>query len=166
MIRYALACEAGHEFESWFRSGSDYDVQVERGLVECPFCNSARIEKRLMSPALGRAVADRPVQGRATPGESPSGQSASGEGVPAPQPVALLSEREQALRAMLRAVREHVTKTSDYVGTGFADEARKMHYGETEHRSIYGEADAVQAKALIEEGIEVHPLPLIPDDRN
>jgi hypothetical protein len=80
--------------------------------------------------------------------------------------MALLSEREQAVRAMLKAVREHVTRTADYVGDGFAAEARKMHYGEIDHRSIYGEANPAEAKALIEEGIEVHPIPILPDDRN
>jgi hypothetical protein len=80
--------------------------------------------------------------------------------------MAILSEREQAIRAMLKAVREHVVKTADYVGGDFADEARKMHYGEIEHRSIYGEANPADAKALIEEGIEVHPIPVLPDDRN
>jgi hypothetical protein len=84
----------------------------------------------------------------------------------APAQMAILSEREQAIRAMLKAVREHVTKTADYVGDSFADEARKMHYGESEHRSIYGEANLNEAKALIEEGIEVHPIPILPDDRN
>ena len=83
-----------------------------------------------------------------------------------PQPVALLSEHEQAFRAMLKAVRAHVTQNADYVGSGFAEEARKMHYGEIEHRSIYGEANLVQAKALLEEGIEVHPLPIMLDDHN
>jgi len=83
-----------------------------------------------------------------------------------PQSVAILSEREQALRAMLKAVREHVTQNADYVGSGFAEEARKMHYGEIEHRSIYGVANPVEAKALLEEGIEVHPLPIVPDKRN
>jgi hypothetical protein len=80
--------------------------------------------------------------------------------------MALLSETERDLRAMVKAVREHVVKNADYVGKEFADEARKMHYGEIERRSIYGEANAADAKALIEEGIEVHPLPIIPDERN
>ena len=83
-----------------------------------------------------------------------------------PQPVALLSEPEQAFRAMLKAVRAHVTQNADDVGSGFAEEARKMHYGEIEHRSIYGEANPMEAKALLEEGIEVHPLPIVPDDHN
>jgi hypothetical protein len=80
--------------------------------------------------------------------------------------VAVLSEKEREIRAMLRAIREHVTKTAENVGDRFADEARKMHYGETEHRSIYGQANPVEARELWDEGIEVHPLPLLPDDRN
>src|SRR6185369_16759519 len=83
-----------------------------------------------------------------------------------PQPVALLSEPEQAFRAMLKAVRAHVTQNADDVGSGFAEEARKIHYGEIEHRPIYGEASPVETKALLEEGIEVHPLPIVPDERN
>lgn len=163
MIRYALACDNGHEFESWFPSGASYDAQAERGLVECPVCGSPKVGKQLMAPSLGRkgrslAPASAPEAPPATPADP---------AVPSvPQPVALISEREQAVRAMLRAVREHVTKSADYVGPTFAEEARKMHYGEAEHRSIYGEASAAQAKALVEEGIEVHALPIVPDDRN
>lgn len=155
MIRYALACESGHEFESWFPSGASFDTQAARGLVTCPACGSARVEKRIMAPALATASAGR------TPETSPAPAAD-----PTPQPVALLSERERAMRAMLKAVREHVVKTADYVGPGFAEEARRMHHGEIEHRSIYGEADSAEARALIEEGIEVHPLPTAPDDRN
>jgi hypothetical protein len=155
MIRYALACDNGHEFESWFPSSASYDTQTERGLVTCPLCGSAKVAKQLMTPSLGRKGSAK---------AEPERQAAS---VPAaPAPVAMLSERDQAIRAMLKAVREHVVKTADYVGDGFADEARKMHYGEIEHRSIYGEANPADAKALIEEGIEVHPIPILPDDRN
>ena len=157
MIRYALACDQAHEFESWFPSAEGYDAQVARGLVACPMCGSGKVEKQIMAPSIGRKERERaglPERGP-TPPE-----------VLAPQPVALLSQKEQAFRAMLRAVREHVTKNSDYVGPRFVDEARKMHYGEIEHRSIYGEANPMEAAALLEEGIEVHPLPIAPDDRN
>jgi hypothetical protein len=155
MIRYALACDNGHEFESWFPSSASYDTQTERGLVTCPLCGSAKVAKQLMTPSLGRKGSAK---------AEPERQAAS---VPAaPAPVAMLSERDQAIRAMLKAVREHVVKTADYVGDDFANEARKMHYGEIEHRSIYGEANPADAKALIEEGIEVHPIPILPDDRN
>lgn len=162
MIRYALACEAGHEFDSWFPSGESYDMQVARGLVECPACGSAAVGKRLMAPSL-RIGSPAPEAAAAQPAGSESGPAGT---EPAPQPLAVLSERELALRAMLRAVREQVTQNADYVGKGFADEARKMHYGETEKRSIYGEAHALDAKALLEEGIEIHALPPAPDDRN
>ncbi len=158
MIRYALACDNGHDFESWFPSGSSFDAQVARGLVQCPNCSSTRIEKRIMAPAIGKSSGGPPKEAAAFP-QPPSP-------VELPQPVAILSEREQATRAMLRAVREHVTKTADYVGTGFAEEARRMHYGESEHRSVYGEASTEEARALLDEGIEIHPLPIDPDDRN
>lgn len=162
MIRFSLVCEAGHDFESWFPSGDAYEAQQTRGLVSCPICGSPKVGKALMAPSLGRkgnraggAVVPVAEDVPATPTE-PAAQ----------MPVTLLTEKEQAFRAMLRAVREHVVQNADNVGRGFADEARKMHYGETEHRSIYGEADAAEAQALIEEGIEVHPLPPAPDDRN
>ena len=160
MIRYALACDNGHDFESWFPSSAAYDEQAGRGLVACPFCDSTQVAKQLMAPQLGRKGSSA-----AEPAAAPASENLPTP-VAATQPVALMSEREQAIRAMLKAVREHVTKNSDYVGPAFAEEARKMHYGEAEHRSIYGEANAAEAKALVEEGIEFHPLPMVPDDRN
>ena len=160
MIRYALACDAGHEFDSWFPSGASFDAQAERGLVQCPVCGSVQVGKQLMAPALAKKAGPAALP---PPADTPA--PSSPEVLP-PQPVALLSERELAVRTMLRAVREHVTKNADYVGGRFAAEARRMHHGEIEHRSIYGEANAAEAEALIEEGIEVHALPIAPDDRN
>ncbi|MBV9079098.1 MAG: DUF1178 family protein [Methylobacteriaceae bacterium] len=167
MIRYALACTDGHDFESWFPSSASYDMQAERGLVSCPVCGSAKVAKRLMAPAVaaGRGAAREPAAADGRETGTPT--AAPGQPIVAPpQPVALLSEKEQAIRAMLRAVREHVTRTADYVGPTFAEEARRMHYGEIEHRSIYGEASPVEVQALAEEGIEFQPLPVVPDDRN
>lgn len=162
MIRYALACDRGHEFESWFPSSGSYDAQTARGLVECPVCGSTKVEKRLMSPALAKRDGVAPKAVVAEPAAQPAPDQ-----TPTPtQPVALLSEREVAIRTMLRAVREHVAKTADYVGPSFADEARKMHTGEIEHRSIYGEASPAEARALVEDGIEIQALPIAPDDRN
>lgn len=160
MIRYSLRCEAGHDFESWFPSGDAYDAQRERGLLSCPLCDSTRIEKALMTPSLGRGGKAAVVP------PAPTESAPAAEAAETPKPVTFLSEKEQAFRAMLRAVRAHVTQNADYVGRGFAEEARRMHYGEIEHRSIYGEANAGEAKALIEEGIDVHPLPPAPDERN
>ena len=152
MIRYTLHCEHGHEFESWFRSGVDYDEQLESKFVACPFCESTKVKKALMTPALGRASWD------AAPATGPEPES--GPAVP------MIAEPERRIRAMLRALREHVTSTAEHVGLGFAQEARAIHYGEKPARSIYGEATPDEARSLIDEGINVSPLPPAPDDRN
>ena len=158
MIRYALACNKAHAFESWFPSSEAFDAQRAQGLLTCPVCGSGEVEKQIMAPSVART-------GKAPAGSTDAPAQPVAEAAP-PQPVALLSEPEQAFRAMLKAVREHVTQNADYVGSGFAEEARKIHYGEIEHRPIYGEANPAETKALLEEGIEVHPLPIVPDERN
>lgn len=151
MIRYSLICEAEHGFESWFPSSDSYDTQVARGLVTCPVCDSAQVSKALMVPSVARTDRDRP--------SAP---------VPAQPdaPVTVIAEPERQLRAMLRALREHVVAHSEHVGARFPEEARKIHYGEAEERSIYGEASPAEARALVEEGIEVAAIPILPDDRN
>ena len=156
MIRYALACDRAHAFESWFASSEAYDAQRARGLVTCPVCGSGEVEKQIMAPSVARTNRAPPEPSQAQGQQPPD----------PPQPIAILSEREQALRAVAKALREHVARHADYVGPAFAEEARRMHYGEIEHRSIYGEADLMEAKALFEEGVEFHPLPIVPDDRN
>ncbi|KMO11971.1 DUF1178 family protein [Methylobacterium platani] len=174
MIRYALSCDSGHSFESWFPSSTSYDEQARAGLVTCPFCDSPKVAKQIMAPSLGRATAlPAPVEapGAATSGPSAPGAAAPGVPVPAPSapadgPVSLVSEPERQLRAMIRALHEHVARTADHVGEDFAAEARRMHYGETEQRAIYGEASLNEARSLLEEGIAVQPLPALPDDRN
>ncbi len=148
MIKYALACEQAHAFESWFPSSDAFETQRKRGFVTCPFCNSAKVEKQIMAPSVART------------------DKAPAPAAPEAQPFAVLSEKEREIRAALRALREHVLKNSENVGKGFVEEARKMHYGETEERSIYGEADLAEARALLEEGIDVLPIPVVPDDRN
>ncbi|ACL60782.1 DUF1178 family protein [Methylobacterium nodulans] len=154
MIRYALTCEAGHAFESWFPSSESFDDQVARGLVACPVCASPKVAKQLMAPALGRR------SNRSAP-PAPAEPPASG-----PEPVRLTSEPERELRAMIKALHEHVARTSDHVGPRFAEEARRMHYGEIEQRAIHGEASVAEAHALLDEGIAIQPLPPLPDDRN
>ena len=148
MIKYALACEQAHEFESWFPSSEAFEAQRKRGFVTCPFCDSAKVEKQIMAPSVARTD------------KTPK--------VPAPdaQAFAVLSEKERQIREALRALREHVMKNSEDVGKNFVEEARKIHHGEAEERSIYGEADLAEARALLEEGIDVLPLPVVPDDRN
>lgn len=153
MIRYTLACDAGHDFESWFPSGDAYDDQAARGLVTCPICDSTKVGKALMAPSLSRRA------------RAPSSENAVA--VPAAEtPVPMIAEPERRLRDMLRAVREQVTRTADHVGPRFATEARAMHYGEVPVRSIYGEASTDEARALVDEGVAICPLPPAPDDRN
>ena len=164
MISYALACDKAHAFESWFPSSAAYDAQRGQGLLTCPVCGSAEVEKQIMAPSVARTDRAPAAPVPALPVDVPPPAPAP-EAAP-PQPVAVLSEREQAVRAMLNAFREHVTRNADDVGHRFAEEARKMHYGEAEHRSIYGKADLAEAKALIDEGIAFHPLPIAPDERN
>jgi hypothetical protein len=158
MIRYSLQCERGHAFESWFQSSSVYDSQVKRKLVSCPACGSVKVEKAIMAPRIvskkGRDSAV-PVPAPASPAE-----------VTAPTSTPLLLAQERELRAKLRELRDHIVKNADNVGERFPNEARKMHYGDIEHRPIYGEASPDEARALIEEGVEVSPLPVLPDDRN
>lgn len=151
MIRYSLACkDCAQEFESWFADFATYEKQAKRKLVSCPACGSAKVGKAIMAPRVASSRKKRPAAETAASAE----------------PVAMLSPQEREIRGKLKELREHLTKTADNVGRKFPDEARKMHYGETEHRSIYGEASPDEAKALAEEGIEFHPLPVLPEDRN
>jgi hypothetical protein len=159
MIRYALACEAGHSFESWFQNSGAFDKQAKRSLVTCPVCGSAKVEKAIMAPNLASPLARTDVA-------EPTSPPATAPAAPAKNPVAMMSPPERELRQKLKELRDHVTKNATNVGAKFPEEARKIHYGETEHRSIYGEASPEDAKALLEEGIEFHPLPMLPDDQN
>jgi hypothetical protein len=161
MIRYALVCAKGHSFESWFQNSAAYDKQAKRGLVECPVCGDVKVEKAIMAPRVAGAKKRGKVPVPLPGGDAPA---AAAEEVKAP--VAMVSPQEQEFRQKLKELREHLTKNSDYVGQKFPDEARKMHYGDIEHRSIYGEATLQDAKEMHEEGIEFHPLPVLPDERN
>ena len=157
MIRYSLRCEHGHEFESWFQSSSAYEQQEKRKLVNCPACGSAKVERAIMAPQIvskkGREIA-------APAPAAPTEVTAPSESTP------LLMAQERELRTKLKELRDHIVKNADNVGERFPNEARKMHYGDIEHRPIYGEASPDEARALIEEGVEVSPLPVLPDDRN
>jgi hypothetical protein len=168
MIRYALTCDRDHAFESWFQNSAAYDKQRKRALVTCPVCGSAKVDKAIMAPRLARADVIDPKPPSPTPAQpAPPLQPAPMPPIPPSKTaVAILSSHERELRQKLKELRDHVTKNASYVGQSFPEEARKIHYGETEHRSIYGEASPEDAKALHEEGIEFHPLPVLPDDQN
>lgn len=137
MIRYSLICERDHEFDGWFSSSDGYEEQAAAGEVACPQCGSTRVSKALMAPNVARGVAKR-----------------SG-GAPA-------NEMVERMSMVMLALKQHVEENCDYVGDTFAEEARRIHYGETEHRDIYGEATLDEARELIEEGVTVAPLPIRP----
>ena len=141
MIRYSLLCDRGHEFEGWFGSAKAYDAQSRRGHVVCPDCGSSKVSKAPMAPNL-----------------APRRDGGSGRIAP--------TSGEREMQALARKMREHVEKNADYVGERFPEEARKIHYEEVEPRGIYGEASPQEAKALRDEGVEVHPLPGLPDEQN
>src|SRR5690606_9439521 len=141
VIRFSLNCANDHEFEAWFRNGDDFEVQRKRGFVECPQCGSNKVEKALMAPAVSTGKQRERMA------------LAAGE----------MQKRALAeLKALTRKLREN----ADYVGEKFAEEARKIHFGETEPRGIYGEATTEEARGLIEDGVDFMPLPVFPDDRN
>lgn len=147
MIRYALRCACGHGFEAWFASAAAYDAQAEKGLVDCPACGANTVEKALMAPAIAR--------GHRAPAPRPAENGAAAPAPPADHPA--------AVRAALQAMVRQVKRAAEDVGTRFPDEARRIHQGEAEDRPIWGRATGEDARALREEGIEVHALPDVPD---
>jgi hypothetical protein len=155
MIRYSLTCADGHRFESWFQSADAFDGLAEKGLLSCTVCGTGAVRKAVMAPT----VASRESDAAPTPGAAPARAKAPA----APGP---LRAPAHPAEAMLRALRDHLTKNSTYVGGRFAQEARAMHLGETEERPIHGEARPDEAKALIEEGIPIAPLPILPPDKS
>ena len=141
MIRFSLVCDNDHEFEAWFRSNDDFDTQSKRGFVECPACGSKKFGKALMAPSVSTGRKKEQIA------------------------LAMGEAQKQAL-AQLKALAEKVRENADYVGDKFAEEARKIHFGETEARGIYGEATLDEARSLAEDGVEFMPIPVFPDDQN
>ncbi|MBY6162930.1 DUF1178 family protein [Mameliella alba] len=136
MIQYSLKCTEGHQFDSWFQSASAFDKLQAAGHVACAICGSAKVEKALMAPRVGHGETEKPAKP--------------------------LTREKNAAEQALAALKAHVQANSDYVGNRFAQEARAMHAGEAPERPIWGEAKGHEAKALIEEGIKVAPLPFTP----
>jgi hypothetical protein len=164
MIRYTLRCEREHTFESWFQESAAYDSQAKRKLVSCPICDSVKVEKAIMAPRIVSKKGRERAEPVPAPASAPAAEAPAS--VPAPGSTPLLMAQERELRAKIKELRDHIVKNADNVGEKFPNEARKMHYGEIEHRPIYGEASPEEAKSLIDEGVEVSPLPVLPDDRN
>lgn len=148
MIKFSLICDRAHEFDSWFQDSEAFEHLSRRNAVECPHCGSTQISKAIMSPFVAaRTRIDK----------------SQGEG--AALQLALADQHEQ-MRQHMRALHEHVTKNAEDVGTAFAEEARKQHFGEAEPKSIYGKASMADVSELLDEGIPVFPLPDLPDEMN
>ncbi len=154
MIHYQLRCSADHGFDGWFRDSAAFDVQAERGLVECPACGDTRVNRALMAPRIAKS---RPVL---------DGKTGEPAAVPAPVQETPVAGKDAVLpdkvRAALQRLRAEVERNCDYVGQDFAEEARRIHHGESESRGIYGESTPEQAEALAEDGIEVARIPWLP----
>ena len=141
MIRFSLNCEHGHDFEGWFRNNDDFDAQQKLGMIECPACTSKKVGKALMAPSISTSRRKEKVA------------------------LAVNAEHRKALQ-QIKALTEKLRENADYVGDKFAEEARKIHFGETDPRGIYGEATPEEAKSLADDGVEFMPIPVIPDDHN
>jgi hypothetical protein len=141
VIRFSLICEREHEFEGWFRSNDDFETQKKRGFVDCPTCGSRKVDKALMAPAISTGAKQEKIA------------------------LAMGEAQRQAL-AQLRALSRKIRENADYVGDRFAEEARRIHFGESEARGIYGEATSEEVRGLIEDGVDFMPIPMLPEDRN
>jgi hypothetical protein len=142
LIVYRLVCSTGHEFEGWFKDSATFDAQAAQGALECPVCSDSDVKKAIMAPALRKS-----------------------EQLPAP-PAPQTAPEMQKVRQFMAGYRKFVEENAEYVGPKFPEEARKIHYGETEDRHIYGESTIREARELIEEGIEIAPVPPDPGDLN
>ena len=142
MIKYSLSCDNGHAFEGWFSGHADFDHQVASGLLSCPFCNSLAVSKALMAPSV--STARKKDETRA---------------------VVMDQARQEAIAKIREAVAS-IRANAEDVGGRFPEEARKIHYGESDARGIVGQASLVEVRELLEEGIGVAPLPVLPEDAN
>lgn len=161
-----LQCEHSHLFEGWFGSEGDFQDQLGRGLVQCPLCGNATVTKRLSAPRLNFGKSRQPVsEATSTPSQpSPSTttQAAAAPTLPEPGEVAAMPSTEHALATAWLAMTRRIMADTEDVGSKFAEEARKIHYGETEERGIRGRATQDETEALLEEGIGVMPF-FVPD---
>jgi hypothetical protein len=149
MIHYDLRCSQDHAFDGWFKDSAAFDSLAKRGLVDCPHCGDSKIERALMRPAVAKRES-LPVPMPAAKPPAPPAAAVAGMPMPA------------QMRAMLQRMRAEVEKNCDYVGPNFAEEARKIHRGESEKRGIYGETSPDQAESLADEGIEFSRIPWVP----
>jgi hypothetical protein len=145
VIAYSLVCKDGHEFEGWFANSGAYAAQAEAGALVCPVCGDGSVTKAVMAPAVKTSVTKAKGRAAATPAGTPD---------------------QANVRQFVAGFRKYIEQNADYVGRQFPEEARKIHYGESEARHIYGESTLREARELIEEGVEIAPMPPDPDELN
>lgn len=158
MILYRLRCSKGHEFESWFKDSKTYERQEKKSLIGCAVCGDGKVSRAPMAPRLGKGTKKVEV-------EKPAADTPATPAAPTPeqqQMAAMARHMPKELREALLKVRAEVEKNCEHVGDKFAEEARKIHYGESDKRGIYGETSEEEAAALADEGIEFGRLPWIP----
>ncbi|MDJ0390993.1 DUF1178 family protein [Roseomonas sp. E05] len=151
MIHYQLRCEQDHSFDGWYKDSAAFEKLAGAGLIECPVCGGTKVARALMAPAIGKG---REVEAPPPAAPAPEAGKATQAAAAGPMPAQVL--------ALLQRMRSEVEKSCDYVGHEFADEARRIHRGESERRGIYGETSDTEAEALRDEGIEVARLPWVP----
>ena len=165
MIKYQLICDKSHEFEGWFGDSAAFESQQESGLLTCPVCGSADVRRALMAPNLAspktRKTDLAEQQPSAQPEPQPQPQAPQQASMALPPAAAL---KMQELMSEMRALQTKIREECRDVGNNFADEARKIHYGEVEPEGIYGQATAEEREALDEEGIEIMDMPWLPKD--
>ncbi len=154
MILYQLKCEEGHQFEAWFKDAATYDVQAEEGEIMCPYCGGNHISKAPMAPRLAKGLGDP----EPAPASAPAPTRVPMSGAVPGSVEARAAEVAEYIFQAAEKLRRHVEENCDYVGDEFADEARRIHYGESEERGIYGTATDEEAAELDEEGIEFQQL--------
>lgn len=162
MIHYQLRCTSTadeHAFDGWYRDSAAFEALAKAGLVECPVCGGTTVQRALMAPAIPKK--GRPARNAVVPAAPPA-QATPAEPSPPPAPAAAAGPMPDQVRAMLQKLRAEVERNCDYVGADFAEEARRMHNGESERRGIFGEASEAEAEALREDGIAVARIPWVP----
>ena len=187
MILYNLRCHKDHVFETWFRDSAAYDSQTKAAVIECPVCGSSKVEKAIMAPHVTKSTGRSRSRGEemtapttaptavatANPMVAPTSKTPASNGPVSGAPVSgattkAMREVEQSakMRRALQELRRQVEESFDYVGPEFAEEARKIHYGETDERPIYGETSEEEAEALEEEGVSVSRIPWLPRENS
>lgn len=167
MIRYSLRCKKNHTFESWFASSDAFDKLAAKKQVVCPDCGSRSVEKALMAPGVVKSEAKSPSKRAAKSAAKRAVAAAAAAAQPeTPAPNLQHVAAQKELIEAVRKLRDEVVSQAEYVGPRFSEEARKIHFEEAPARGIYGEATAEEARALLEDGVEVMPLPVLPGDSN